>query len=47
MTFMHNTEESLNEYRHFLSGEGISCLAIFGSAVMTLLVLYELLLIWY
>jgi hypothetical protein len=41
----HLTEETFNDFRdfkHFFPGEEISCMAIFASTIMTLLVLFQL-----
>jgi hypothetical protein len=42
----HLSEESFNDFKHIFPGEEISCMGIFGSTIMTLLVLFQLSVIW-
>ena len=46
MESKHFTEESFNDFKHLFPGEGIPCLGIFCTMIMTLLVLFQLSVIW-
>lgn len=40
------TEEHSNDFRYFFPGEEISCMGIFWATIMTLMVLFQLSIIW-
>jgi hypothetical protein len=42
MEIKHLTEENSHDFKHFFPGEGIACMGILGSTIMTLLVLFQL-----
>jgi hypothetical protein len=46
MQFIHLTEERFNDFKHSFPGEEISSMVIFWTTIMTLLILYQLLVIW-